>query len=234
MLNSGSCTLEIQGIPVSFKLVVDRRRRRSYRLRLVEGGLAEIIVPPEASRQGLLRALEKFLPDISDSPRSQNLGEMPSTLRLLGEEVMLRTGVADAPRRSARLKEGCLEIAADTKEAVKEALRAYGRERLQGEVLVRLRRLSPMLHREWTSVAVGRSESTWGSCSRKGALRFSMMLLSQSAEIVDYVVAHECAHLKEMNHGPAFWKELERLMPEWRNPHDLLRSSRHVVPWYLQ
>lgn len=54
----------------------------------------------------------------------------------------------------------------------------------------------------------------WGSCSTSGLLSFSWRLILAPAHVLDYVAAHEVAHLREMNHGPQFWKLVARLMPE--------------------
>jgi hypothetical protein len=59
-----------------------------------------------------------------------------------------------------------------------------------------------------------RDQSTrWGSCSTTGVLSFSWRLILAPARILDYVAAHEVAHLKEMNHGPQFWALVQRTMP---------------------
>jgi predicted metal-dependent hydrolase len=55
--------------------------------------------------------------------------------------------------------------------------------------------------------------SRWGSCSAKGDLMFSFRLIMTPPEVLDYVAAHEVAHLVEMNHGPAFWTLCHRLCP---------------------
>lgn len=62
----------------------------------------------------------------------------------------------------------------------------------------------------------------WGSCTRKGVIRLNWRLMQASPAEIDYVVAHEVAHLAEMNHGPAFWETVARLYPEWRGASDLL------------
>jgi len=54
----------------------------------------------------------------------------------------------------------------------------------------------------------------WGSCSTSGLLSFSWRLILAPAHVLTYVAAHEVAHLREMNHGPKFWKLVGRLMPE--------------------
>ncbi len=62
-------------------------------------------------------------------------------------------------------------------------------------------------------IAVRDQASRWGSCSTTGVLSFSWRLILAPAPILDYVAAHEVAHLAEMNHGPRFWALVERTMP---------------------
>ncbi len=62
-------------------------------------------------------------------------------------------------------------------------------------------------------IAVRDQATRWGSCSTTGVLSFSWRLILAPARILDYVAAHEVAHLKEMNHGPRFWALVERTMP---------------------
>ena len=59
--------------------------------------------------------------------------------------------------------------------------------------------------RRVTSMTLKDTRSRWGSCSHAGALSFSWRIVMAPPDIIDYLAAHECAHLKEMNHGPNFW-----------------------------
>ena len=63
-------------------------------------------------------------------------------------------------------------------------------------------------------VAVRDQSSRWGSCSTTGVLSFSWRLVLAPSPILDYVAAHEVAHLKEMNHGPRFWALVRQTCPE--------------------
>jgi hypothetical protein len=63
-------------------------------------------------------------------------------------------------------------------------------------------------------LSVRDQSSRWGSCSTSGQLCFSWRLILAPRFVLDYVAAHEVAHLKEMNHGPRFWALVERAMPE--------------------
>ncbi len=63
----------------------------------------------------------------------------------------------------------------------------------------------------------------WGSCTAAGRLMFSWRLVMAPAEVLDYVAAHEVAHLAHMHHGPAFWAEVARLSPAFEAPRGWLR-----------
>lgn len=63
-------------------------------------------------------------------------------------------------------------------------------------------------------IAVRDQTSRWGSCSTTGVLSFSWRLILAPPQVLDYVAAHEVAHLAEMNHGPRFWALVRQTMPE--------------------
>ncbi|RJG43273.1 M48 family metallopeptidase [Mesorhizobium sp. DCY119] len=58
------------------------------------------------------------------------------------------------------------------------------------------------------------TSSRWGSCTSDGTLSFSWRIMMAPAPVINYLVAHEVAHLREMNHGPKFWKLCEELCPD--------------------
>lgn len=72
----------------------------------------------------------------------------------------------------------------------------------------------------------------WGSCSARGDLNFSWRLAMAPHETLDYVAAHEAAHLVEMNHGPRFWALVERLRPGWRRQRDWLKTEGAALHRY--
>lgn len=66
-------------------------------------------------------------------------------------------------------------------------------------------------------VIVRSQRSRWGSCGANGHLSFNWRLILAPDDVLDYVVAHEVAHLMEMNHSPAFWRVVRRLTPDMEN-----------------
>ncbi len=63
----------------------------------------------------------------------------------------------------------------------------------------------------------------WGSCSSDGRIMLNWRLIHLPAQVVDYVVAHEVAHLRHMHHGPEFWREVARLFPDFAHARQALK-----------
>jgi hypothetical protein len=96
----------------------------------------------------------------------------------------------------------------------------------RGELARRARALSARIGHKIARVRVRDTTSRWGSCSTAGSLSFSWRLILAPEPVLDYVVAHEVAHLVEMNHGPRFWRLVESLAPESAAPRAWLARHR--------
>jgi predicted metal-dependent hydrolase len=74
-------------------------------------------------------------------------------------------------------------------------------------------------------VTVRSQRSRWGSCSRRGTISLNWRLVQTPLFVRDYIIWHELAHLKEMNHSKRFWKEVERLCPEYSEAERWLKVN---------
>lgn len=73
-------------------------------------------------------------------------------------------------------------------------------------------------------IAIKDQKRCWGSCSAKRNLNFNYKLLFLPPEIRDYIVVHELCHLRQLNHGPLFWAEVETILPGYRQARSQLRT----------
>jgi len=78
-------------------------------------------------------------------------------------------------------------------------------------------------------VKISNAIRKWGSCSARGDLRFSWKLVMAPLPVIDYVVAHELAHLKVRNHSKAFWKQVGVLMPTYEASRAWLKENGHTL-----
>ncbi len=101
-------------------------------------------------------------------------------------------------------------------------------KRIFGE---RLAVYAPKLGVEYRAYALSSAITRWGSCSSDGKIRLSWRLIHFPMSIIDYVVAHELAHLREMNHSPRFWQTVESIFPEFREArHTLKHHPPDLLP----
>lgn len=74
-------------------------------------------------------------------------------------------------------------------------------------------------------ISIREQKTRWGSCSGKGNLNFNWKLMMMPEAIIDYVVIHELAHRKHMDHSAAFWQEVEKNLPDYKGRRDWLKKN---------
>lgn len=74
-------------------------------------------------------------------------------------------------------------------------------------------------------ITIRNQKTRWGSCSSKGNLNFNCLLMLAPPEVLDYVVVHELCHRKQMNHSKAFWSEVEKVLPDYKEARKWLKED---------
>lgn len=78
---------------------------------------------------------------------------------------------------------------------------------------------------DYGRITIRSQKTRWGSCSGKGNLNFNCLLMLTPPEVIDYVVVHELCHRKEMNHSRAFWEEVAKILPGYREQVQWLKTK---------
>ncbi len=143
-----------------------------------------------------------------------------------GANLPFRGGVltlVSAERGRTTIADGALQVpgpAAQLPARVGAFLREAARQRCVTAADAHARRLGLPFRRLTMRDTRGR----WGSCTANGDLMFCWRLILAPDPVLDYVAAHEVAHLAEMNHGSAFWAVVAQLCPDFRRHREWLRS----------
>lgn len=105
-----------------------------------------------------------------------------------------------------------------------ELQKLYQRARIV--IAERVKHFAPMVGVTYGRITIRNQKTRWGSCSSKGNLNFNVALMLVPPEVMDYVVVHELAHRKEMNHSARFWAEVEKVCPEYKKHRAWLKKEQ--------
>jgi predicted metal-dependent hydrolase len=214
--------------PIQLQL---RRSARARRISLKVGridGRVTLSMPPRVSEaEALAFAHDKadwirnVLPKAPPTDLSPQFG---GQLSVLGEQLTLTHG---ATRGVQRLDDLLLVGGRESK--LGPLLAAYLRVTAHGALIEATTRYAHQIGCTFTGLALRDTKSRWGSCSPDGKLMFSWRLAMAPLAVLDYVAAHEVAHLAEMNHGPRFWALVRQICPEFsRHRAWLKRDGGHL------
>ena len=154
-------------------------------------------------------------------------------LPYLGADITLR--LVPAPRSSCVFDSatGVLTIGVVDGLAewqLKERVRLWYREEAKRIFTERMESYAPRLGVRYASMTLSSAGTRWGSCTVSGNIRLNWRLVHFALPLIDYVVAHELAHLKEMNHSPRFWATVESVYPDYDGAKQALKKRSQELP----
>jgi len=206
-----------------------RARRFSLRVSRLDGRVT-LSLPArarEAEAMAFARAQEGWIREtLADMPQRAGVG-IGSVLPVEGRMLLLAPGAG----RAVRVEGDSLLIPGDPAQAGARAgafLRALARERL----VAASDRYAAMIGRRVERVTLRDTRSRWGSCAQDGALMYSWRLIMAPVSVLDYVAAHEVAHMQEMNHSAAYWAVVDRLYPGWQVQRKWLHAEGQALHQY--
>lgn len=213
-------------------VLVRRRGRRGVGLRVDEDGLT-VSAPstmPVSQIEALVRESERWVlrKIVEWSGRRAPPMQWVDGARLpfLGGALGLRLMHGE---RARAIRHGAeLHVTAPDPHGARDAVIRWYKRAARGHLSERTRSLAAAAGLRFPRVIVSSALSRWGSCNARGEVRLAWRLMKAPPRLVDYVICHELAHLRHMNHSSAFWAEVARQCPGYRELRDELCATDHL------
>lgn len=226
--------IEVDGRHLPIEWVRNPRARR-YVLRLSPAGVARVTVPrggsiAEAhrfvarSRTWLERALQRQ----ALQPAACHEWRVGTTILFRGEAVQIEAVSGDEPAiRFGAERVAVAAPAGDLRSAIERQLRRLA----CGELPPRVLELAAQHQVVVARVSVRNQKSRWGSCSRRGTISLNWRLIQTPPSVRDYIILHELMHRREMNHSARFWREVEKVCPDFELAERWLKENASLLTW---
>lgn len=224
--------LKIDGRPVEVTMRLNPRARRLIVKVHPSTGEVTVVAP---SRRGLDRALDFAR---GEAPWiARQLARVPKPIPLVPGAVVPFLGrehvIVKMERGTASRDAGpaVIYVGGRAEHAQRRVIDFLKREarRVLDE---RSREFAERIEAKVRRVSVRDTASRWGSCSTGKTISYSWRLIFAPQSVLDYVVAHEVAHLREMNHGPRFWRLVRAIVPDLESPQAWLRKNGTALHRY--
>lgn len=145
----------------------------------------------------------QFIPLRGQPAKLVFLPQLRGQTQLIDQEIRVTGGDEFAPRR----------------------LTNWFKAEAKTDILTAIDKYQPLLGVKYSKLTIRDTKSRWGSCSSSKALSFSWRLVMAPQNVLDYVVAHELAHILEMNHGAKFWAHVDAVCPHMKDSQKWLKTN---------
>jgi predicted metal-dependent hydrolase len=211
---------------------LERRSRRTIGLKVVASGL--IVHAPKRISQTLLEHallekvdwIRKKLAQITDNQPAPLVWQDGAMLMYLGHTIQLSLKL-DSVNRKPEYEHGVLHLRLRSIEDagfIKGKVIQWYKKAALTDFARRLELFAAKLGVQTPTLFLSNAQSRWGSCNSKREVRINWRLLQAPPHIINYVICHELAHLKHMNHSAMFWKVVVALQPDYQNAERALKQ----------
>ena len=198
-----------------------RARRLSLRISRLDGRVTMTLPNrvPEREAMAFLRDRENWVRDHLSGLEGERLAAFGQVIPFCGTDYEI------TPHSKRRVElDGNRFMVPDDPERVGARLQGFLKTHARDALVAASDKYAAQLGRRYGRITLRDTRSRWGSCTSRGDLMFSWRLIMAPPHILDYVAAHEVAHLIEMNHSSAFWDVVHGLYPDFETARIWLRD----------
>lgn len=229
-----------------YRVRVNRRARRA-RITVNHNGEVVVVLPRPLAERAIRELVgehhawiaarrAELAERLAGLPPQQGLAPPQIDLRALDEQWSVAYAV-DLGRRRWRACQSSRQLQLRTAPGDPESragLQAWLQDRARAILPPWLEQISERLGLICTGVSIRAQKTRWGSCSSNGRINLNRNLLFLPAELVEYLLVHELCHLREPNHSPRYWQQVENVLPDYRQRDRALRDAVAQVPLWAR
>lgn len=224
-------------IRLSYSFIRSKKRRRTISLHIKEDGRIVIYAPYRTPKWEIEKFLQEKESWISDkvSEKEKRLREAEKTFQpgekflYLGEWYPLEMQERGNRGSPLKLAFGKFILNGDHMADARDLFCDWYKREAKEKIKERVDYYSHRFQLVPEGIKITSARSRWGSCSRDNRLSFSWRIIMASLSVIDYVLIHELAHIREKNHSKKFWDYLESLFPGYRKQRHWLRENGHLL-----
>lgn len=153
-------------------------------------------------------------------------------LRNVAHTIVHRPGARGTTWTETSAKDGAILCVAGGRAHMARRVRDFLKKEAKHDLTVASRRYATELGVKIKRITVRDQTSRWGSCTADGVLSYSWRLILAPPHVLDYLAAHEAAHLVEMNHSARFWRVVKRICPDYERAKDWLSAQGNALHRY--
>ncbi len=233
---------KIQLPDASLEYVLLRSKRRTIGFQITEEGLR--VTAPRwvtvANIDDAIQEKQQWIINNLNERRKRTERRLETAMRwedgasflFLGQILNLRIQRSDSVTHittdyQEEPRELSIQLPLDASEQqLKDSVKTWLQKEAKNVFSKRLPVYADMLGVSYKSMSLSNAATRWGSCTSQGKIHLNWRLIHFAPELIDYVIAHELAHLHEMNHSPRFWARVESVFPDFKRARQ--RLKRHA------
>lgn len=204
-------------------------RSRHIKIRVESSGEVVVSAPPRASRTKIAEFVQQSQDWINHQltklATRKEFGESDTTLMIFGRKYQKRVELTKEQSIGIIIVEDTIHInpIEFTDTSVSKEITRFLKSTAERYILPRTKQLAETMGISYRLITLRQQKTRWGSCSRDGNLNFNWRLVHCPPEVIDYVIIHELAHRRHMNHSDRFWQEVAKFDPAHREHRGWLK-----------
>ena len=210
-----------------------KKRKRSISIKINADGTILVSAPlktKESEIENLLKEKQKWInKHLNNRKNNAHYANTKETLYFLGQNYPIKLQTSQLISKTGFIEFNNTEFTIitpnnNTDTDIKKAINNWYKNQAKDIIPKRCQYWKDIMNVNHGKITLKQTSQTWGSCCPKNNLMFNFNIIRYHYDIIDYLIVHELAHIKEKNHSRAFWKVVENYIPDYQKRRDILKQ----------